>query len=129
MNTPRSYMPRMSLLWWLERPNYVRYMLRELTCVFIGSYVGVLIVGLFRLSQGSEAWDAYWTAVSSVPGIIFQVLVLVSSLYHTVTWFALAPSTMPIRFGQFRVPAGWIQAAHYLAWIIMSVVVMLLARI
>lgn len=127
MTAPRPHVPRMPRLWWLRRPNYIRYMLRELTCVWIGAYVIAVVTGLYRLRQGPDAWEAYWQAFGSVPGILFQIVALAFVLYHTVTWFALAPQTMPIWRGEHRVPSDWIKAAHYLIWVVVSVIIVLLA--
>lgn len=129
MSAPRPYVPRMPRLWWLQRPNYIRYMLREITCIFIGAYIGLVIVGLYRLGQGEPAWQAYWQAMSTTPAIVFQVVALVFTLYHTVSWFALAPSTMPLWIGERKVPEIWIQLAHYLVWIVFSIVILVIAGV
>lgn len=129
MSAPRPYEQKMGLLWWLERPNYIRYMLREITCVFIGGYIGLLIVGLYRLGQGAEAWQAHWQMMGTVAAIIFQVVALIFALYHTVSWFVLAPSTMPIWIGERKVPPVWIQLGHYVVWIAISIVIFLVAGI
>lgn len=121
MNGPaRPYVQTPSRAWWLSRPSYRRYMLRELTCVWIGAYVVALVVGLVRLFQGAAAWEAYLHALRSVPGLVFQATALAFVLYHAVTWFALAPSTMPIWRNGKRMPPAWIHAAHYLVWIVIS---------
>lgn len=124
---PQPYQPRMSLLWWVKRPGYLRYMLRELTCIWIAAYIGVVIVGLYRLGQGPEAWEGFREALSSAPGVAFQVVALLFVLYHTVTWFQLAPRTMPIYRDGRRVSDRWIQAAHYATWILVSALILILA--
>ena len=48
--------------WWLQQPRYIRYMMREITCLFIGIYVLVLIVGLFQLSRGQAAYEEFLAA-------------------------------------------------------------------
>lgn len=129
MSTPRPYVPKLPLFWWLSQRNYLRYMLRELTSAWIGAYVGVLIFGLYRLQQGPAAWDTFFAAFASAPGIAFQVLALCFALYHTITWFALAPATMPVWRGETQVPPVWIQRAHYAVWIGVSAVVLLFAGV
>ena len=39
-------------LWFLRHPRYVRYMAREFSCLFIGAYTLMLVVGLKRLAEG-----------------------------------------------------------------------------
>lgn len=126
MTKPRMYYRRVPLFWYLQRPSYVRYMLRELTCIWIGAYAITLIVGLLRLAQGPAAWEEFWQAFSSPPGIAFQFLALAFTLYHTISWFQLAPSTMPIWRGETRVPPAQIRLAHYLVFGVISITILLI---
>lgn len=123
MKGPTPYQPTMSRWWWLKSPGYLRYMIREITCIAVGAWVAVAIDGLVRLGQGPEAWRAYWQALGSAPGIVFQVVALAFVVYHAVSWFALAPSTMPVWIGERQVPPGLIEVAHYLAWIAVSLAI------
>jgi len=41
-------------------------------------------------------------------------------LFHTITWFNLAPSAMPVRLGGKRVPAFLVAAPSYVMWILIS---------
>lgn len=126
MTKPQMYYRRMPLFWYLQRPSYMRYMLRELTCIWIGAYAITLIVGLLRLAQGPAAWEEFWQAFSSPPGIAFQSVALVFTLYHTISWFQLAPSTMPIWRGEIRVPPAQIRLAHYLVFGVISITILLI---
>ena len=127
MSRVQPKMPSMSYSWWMKRPNYIRYMARELTCVWIGAYAIALVIGLFRLQQGADEWQAWLAAMASTPGLVFQVLALVFALYHTISWFHLAPSTMPVWRGDQQVPPIIIEVVHYLVWIGISIVVFWLA--
>ena len=40
--------------WFLRHPRYVRYMFREVTCLFIGAYTLVLVAGL--ASDSRNPW-------------------------------------------------------------------------
>src|SRR3546814_477272 len=102
-------------------------MLRELTCIPIGAFAVLLIFALLRLGQGAEAWQAFLAALATPLALAWQLLALVFALYHSVTWFALAPRTMPLQIGARRVPAGWIAAAHYLLWVALSAIILLLS--
>jgi len=122
---PKVHHPTLSGTWWLSTPSYRRYMLRELTSAPIGLFAGMLTLGLIRLGQGSEAWDGFRAALASPAGIALLAIVLLASSYHSLTWFALAPSTMPLRIGARKVPPGWIAGAHYLAWAAISLAIIL----
>lgn len=115
--------------WWLSHPRYVRYMAREASCIFIGAYSGVLVFGLVRLSQGAAAWDAFLEGLQTPGSIAFHLLALAFSLYHTTTWFNVTPKAMPIWLGKRRVPGSIIVGAHYLVWIVVSVLVLFLVGV
>lgn len=115
--------------WWLSQPRYVRYMMREASCIFIGAYSGVLVFGLVCLSQGAAAWDAFLQILQAPGSIAFHLLALAFSLYHTTTWFNVTPKAMPIQLGETRVPGSIIIGAHYLVWIIVSVLTLLLVGV
>ncbi len=121
----QSFQPQLPTFWWLQRGNYRRYMLRELTSLPIAVYAVWLILALLRLGQGAEAWAAFRASLATPAAIGLQLIVLVFAVVHSVSWFALAPRTMPIYIGTRRVADAWIAAAHYLAWAVLSVLIFL----
>jgi fumarate reductase subunit C len=125
----RPYIRQVERSWWLQHPRYVRYMVRELTSLFVGLYGALLVVGLVRLAQGQAAWDAFVAAFSSPLGVIFQLLCLVFATYHSVTWFALTPKAMPLMMKGEPVPGAMIVGAHYVAWTVVSIIVLIAAGI
>ena len=125
----RPYVRTIQRSWWLGHRRYVVYMLRELTCVFVGLYCVVLVVGLFRLAQGRAAWDGFVAALSSPPGVVFQLVCLVFAAYHSVTWFALTPKAMPLVMRGAPIPDSAIVGAHYAAWIAVSLAILIAAGI
>lgn len=117
---PRSW-------WWLGQYRYIRYMVREATCVFIGAYTAVLVLGIVRLFQGQAAYEGFLDAVQGPASLAFHGLALLFALYHTASWFNVTPKAMPLRMGERRVPGGAIVGAHYAAWLAVSAVVLFLA--
>lgn len=115
--------------WWLGASRYRRYMARELTSLFIGAYAFMLIVGLWRLSQGAAEFSAWLTAMHSPVGVLFNALILVTAVYHSCTWFNVAPKAMVVRIGAFKLPDIIISSAHYVAWAVVSIVVFLVVRL
>jgi len=113
--------------WFLRHPRYLRYMAREVTCVFIGAYTVLLIVGLKRLAQGEAAYEAFLAGLGSPAGIAFQVIALVFAAYHSLTWFNLTPKALPVQAGEDFLPARVIAGAHYAAWALLSAAVLFFA--
>ena len=121
----RPFIRTVERSWWLQHPRYVRYMVRELTSLFVGLYGALLVVGLIRLAQGQAAWDGFVAAISSPAGVVFQLLCLVFATYHSVTWFALTPKAMPLRVRNEPVPGSVIVGAHYVVWAVVSIAVLI----
>ena len=107
--------------WWRKNPFYRWYMLREASCVFVTAYALVLLCGLYRLSQGAGAFDAWRAALTSAWSIAFHGAALLFVLYHAWTWFKVMPKTMPfIRIGGKRVPDPAIIGGGVTAAVILS---------
>jgi fumarate reductase subunit C len=102
-------------------------MIRELTCVLIGAYSAVLVVGLMRLAQGQAAYEGFLDAMRSPVGIAFHAVAFVFALYHTASWFNVTPKAMLLQIGERRLPGGAIIGAHYAGWLVVSAVVLFLA--
>ncbi len=112
--------------WWLDQPRYIRYMMREMSAAFIGVYALVLIVGLFALSQGEAAYDAFLAVAEGPAGLTFAVIAMAFSIYHTYTWFHVTPKAMPLTFSGKRVPGAFIVAAHWFGFVVVSAALWLL---
>ncbi len=115
--------------WFLRQPRYLRYMAREVTCIFIGAYAFVLVMAVRRLAEGREAYEGFLQALSGPAGIVFHVVVLAFALYHTTSWFNVTPKAMPVQIGEEFLPGGAIVGAHYGGWIAVSLVILFLAGV
>jgi fumarate reductase subunit C len=125
----RPYIRKVKRSWWLGQRRYFLYMIRELTCLFIALYCALMVDGILRLSQGPAAWDRFVAALSSPLGIVFQLICLVFAVYHSVTWFAVTPKAMPLVVKGEPVAAKAIIGAHYGLWAVVSLIVLIAARI
>ncbi len=117
--------PRFS--WFFRQPRYLRYMAREVTCIFIGAYAVLLVVALRRLAEGREAYEGFLQALTGPASLIFHLVVLVFALYHTTSWFNVTPKAMPVQVGEDFLPGGIIIGAHYAVWLVVSVAMLFLA--
>jgi len=57
------------------------------------------------------------------------VLALVAAVYHAATWFNATHKAMPVQIGEDFVQPGVISGAHYVVWVVLSVVVLYLAGV
>ncbi|WP_284614826.1 fumarate reductase subunit C [Aquabacterium humicola] len=124
---PRPYVRPMTN-WWRRDPFFVRYMWREATALGVAAYAIVLLVGLWRLSQGEAAFTAWLQVLRSVPSLLLHALLLAAMAYHTLSWFQIMPKTMPLLFvrGE-RVAAATITRSGLAVAAVVTLVVLALA--
>ena len=115
--------------WWRRNPFFTRYMIREASSVFLAGYAIILLVGLLRLSQGREAYEAWTAALANPISILFHVLAFLTVGYHAYTWWKVSAKTAPdLRVGGRAVPdiciasGGWMAAlgASILVYVIVG---------
>jgi len=116
------YRPHMSSWWWLQRKNYFLFMVRELSAVFVGLFTLISLLGVYRLSQGEDTYQLYLSALQTPSARVLFVVILLFSLYHTLTWIHLTPMVMVVRIGSKTVPPILVLIASYLAWIVISLI-------
>jgi fumarate reductase subunit C len=126
----KPYVRQMSKTsWFLTHGRYKSYILHEVTCIFIAIYAVILIVGLFRLGQGPEAWQGWLDGLRSPLGIIFQILAFIFAVIHTWSWFKVVPQAMRIQRGEEFVPGNLIVGVHYGVLAVISLFVLILAGV
>jgi len=123
----KPYVREMTSEWITRHPRYLRYLLREFSCLFIGGWTLMMVWGLARLAQGPAAWAAVLETLQSPASIVLQALALAFAVYHAVTWFNLTPKALPVQLGDEFVADGVISGAHFAVWGLLSLVVLLLA--
>lgn len=112
--------------WWLRQPRYIRYMAREMSALFIGIYVLILVAGLHRLSQGRAEYEAFLESAQGPVGSIFAIVALAFAIYHTYSWFEVTPKAMPLMLGKKKVPGVIIVTVHWAGFVVVSVALWLL---
>nr|VFJ73080.1 MAG: fumarate reductase subunit C [Candidatus Kentron sp. FW] len=115
--------------WYLRQGRYVRYMAREVTCVFIGIHTFLLLAGVGALSKGPEAYDAFLASLQSPLSVAFLTVALLFTIYHSISWFNVTPQAMPIQTGEDFLPGGIIIGAHYGIWVVATIVVLFLVGV
>ncbi|CAG8998723.1 MAG: Fumarate reductase subunit C [Candidatus Celerinatantimonas neptuna] len=129
MSIRQPYVRPMRSNWWLKNTFYIKYIIREGSSIALTIYSLVLLVGLFRLTQGAEAFQGWLHAMQSPVAIIFHIIALVWILYHSVTWFSLAPKAAEVWLGNKRVSDKAIIQTMYVLLIVVSVIVLAIVAI
>jgi len=115
----------------MRKGRYRIYMLREMTCLLVGFYSFLLILGLAALSDGSaQRWDTFITGQQTPLMIAIHGIALIYFLiYQTFAWFELAPKAMPVQIGERKLADSAIVLAHYVAWALLSALIFWLAGV
>lgn len=119
---PRLYHTRMPIFWWVHRWAHIRFITRELTSVFVAFYALVLLLQLRALTQGPAAYEAFIAWLQTPLALALHTVAFLMVLFHTITWFNLAPKAMVIEVGAKPVPGAVIAGMNYLAWVVVSAV-------
>jgi len=124
--TRKPYRRPVTRSWWVQKAFYAKYMVRELSSIFVGLYSLILLVGLYRLSQGQLAFDAWLIGILSFPSVVLHLMILGAALFHTITWFNIAPQAMSLQIGDRKVEEKPIVIGHWVASAVLSLLVLIL---
>ena len=133
--------PVKKMTWWLENPFYIFYMVREGTAVLALFAVLEILFGIFMLAlceltpnqslTGVAPYVWYLQNFLGNPVIIaLNVIILVSQLFHAVTWFALMPKAVRVFMNKNStelLPEWVTKAALYLGRVGATVVILAVA--
>ena len=120
---PRWYRRRMSVWWWLKNRAYAKFVLREMTSVFVALFAVLYLLQLRALSQGPDAYAQFMARLKTPLFLTVDIVALVFVLFHTITWFNLTPTAMVVRVKGKRVPDTIVAGSNYLAWVVLSGIV------
>ena len=120
---PRWYRARVSTYWWLWKWPYLKFVLRELSSIFVAYFVVLTLAQINCLRGGPEAFAEFQQRLRNPFVLVLNGISLCFVLLHTLTWFNLAPRAMVVRLGGKRLPEALIAGANYFVWMAVSVVV------
>ena len=120
---PKWYRKDYPIFWWLEKLAYGKFITRELTSLAVGYAAVFLMLQVWVLSKGQATYERFLDFLTSTPVLIVHGVVLVFLLFHSVTWFNLAPKALVLRLGRWRIPDVIVLAGHYAAWLVATLLV------
>ena len=94
----------------------MRFILRELTSLFVAFYVIALLLHVRAIGAGPEAYESFQALLATPGSIALHAIALAMALFHSISWFRLAPKAMVIKLGDRRVPPWLIVASNFAAW-------------
>jgi fumarate reductase subunit C len=120
---PRWYRRDMSVWWWLKNRAYLKFVVRELTSVFVAFFAVLYLWQLRALAEGPDAYAQFMAQLKTPLFLTANLVALVFVLYHTITWFNLTPTAMVVRVRGKRVPDRIVAGSNYVVWVLVSAVV------
>ncbi len=79
--------------WWLQKPAYFKFMIREMTSVAVLAYTLLVIWALWAAAD-TQSFSAFYDFLRGPVSIGLHVVVFGLAFYHTITWIALTPKVM-----------------------------------
>lgn len=120
---PKWYRKRVSTWWWAQQWRSFKFILRELSSIAVGYVVLLLILMIWSLSRGADGYAEFLSWLKSPAVIVLSLIAFCFVIYHSITWFNLAPKAMPLRLGGKRLPDWMIAAPNYVMWLAVSAVI------
>ncbi len=117
---PRWYRRPVSVWWWTKRWCYTKFVLRELTSVFVAIAAFVYLWHFRALLNGPEFYAAFCEKMRTLPMLVLHAVTLAATVFHTVTWFHLAPRATVLRVGGKKLPDAVLVGLNYCLWIVAS---------
>jgi len=115
--------------WYLKQPRYMRYMSREVTCIFIGAFALLMVCAVERLSQGQAAFESFMATITGPWSFLGLFVILAFAVHNATNWFNVTPKAMPVQIGEEFLNGKYIVGAHYAIWIVASLVVLFFAGV
>jgi fumarate reductase subunit C len=123
LNHPRWYRKRVSTYWWLQRWEYLRFVLREISSVFIAWFVVLTLLQIYSASQGPNAYGDFLEFLKNPFVVALNIISFFFVVYHSITWFNLSARAMSIRISGKKVPGFMISGPNFAAWLFISAVI------
>ena len=116
---PREYGWHMPATWWTRSRHYFLYMVREFTALPLALWLLWLLVEIKRAGDGATRYSPHGSGAF----IAFSVIVLLFSLYHSVTFLNLSGVIIRVKVLDRPLPSTLVAAAMFGACAAASMVV------
>ena len=119
----KTYKKKMPIFWWTHRWVHIRFISRELTSLFVAFYSILFLFFIKAVGSGPSEYEAFSERLESAGFITFHIIAFLVLLFHSVTWFNLAPKAMVVKIGKQRVPGLVVALSNYAGWVFISILI------
>ena len=121
---PKWFRKPMPIFWWTRKWVHMKFILRELTSVAV-AYSAILLLLIVRaLDQGSENYFEVTAIFKSPIMLAVHTVIFLFLIFHSVTWFSLAPKAIVLRIGKIRIPDSATIGLNLFAWFAVSLLIL-----
>jgi len=120
MTEVRTYRRQLSTWWWVRKPSYFLFVMRELSSFFVAWFVLYLLILVAAVGRGDEAYQDVLDFAAHPVVVVVNVVAFAFVVLHTITWFTLTPKAMDVRLGARPVPASMVVASQYVGLAVVS---------
>jgi fumarate reductase subunit C len=110
----------MSTWWWVRKPSYFLFVMRELSSIFVAWFVLYLLLLVSAVGRGEAAYRDFLDLAGHPLVVAVNVVALGFIVLHTVTWFSLTPKAMDARVGGRPVPPVAVIGSQYVGLAVVS---------
>ncbi|OOF67743.1 fumarate reductase subunit FrdC [Rodentibacter caecimuris] len=126
----KKYVRPMSATWWKKLDFYKAYMLREATSIFAVWFCIVLLYGVLCLASNPLLGIYDFINFLRHPIVVFlNIITLIATLYHSVTYFLMTPKVMNIIVKNERLPLHVVRNTLWAITAIVSIIALILVYI
>jgi fumarate reductase subunit C len=115
----RAYRRPMPAGWWTRQGHYFWYIVREFTSLPLALWLLWFLVEVQRAQTGPKGYAPH----SSTAFVVFSVICLAFSLYHSVTFLRLAGVILHFKLMDRPVPSGLVVLSQFAIWALGSAVI------
>lgn len=115
--------------WWLKSRYYLFYIIRESTAFAMIWLSMVLMFGVICAKTNDLGQDEFYRFIFFLQNpfvIALNVLALMATLFHSITWFNLAPKAINVVIAGKQPPTWFFIIALWSITIIVSIIMLLL---
>ncbi len=120
----KKYKPQIGIFWWTDKWSSIKFILRELTSVAVAVYSIIFLFYVSSILQNKETFEEFSERLKSPAFIALHVFILICLVFHSITWFNLAPQAMVIKLGEKKVPGIIVALMNYAGWFFISLAIL-----
>lgn len=117
----KMYRRPINIFWWANRWIHIKFIARELTSICVAIYSLEFLFFVWSILNGPEQLEAFSSWMRSPIVLVVNILILGGLVFHSITWFNLAPKAMVVKMGKSPIPGMVIALVNYIGWVVISV--------